>query len=188
MLCMESFQLPEIIRKIPSTSEKYVPFGVGILEMLDTTVTCEMCEELFVSNSPHTALTLNGADIIGNGSGSHHQLRKLDVRVNLMLGAMAKCGGLYLYSNQQGCDGGRLYFDGCAMIVSNGTLLKQGSQFSLNDVEVIFATVNLDDVQTYRNGFSSRNDQAALVQNPIPRISCHYDLCKLTNKKNTIFV
>ena len=63
-----------------------------------------------------------------------------------MLDATAKCGGVYLYSNQQGCDGGRLYFDGCSMVVSNGKLLAQGSQFSLNDVEVVVATVDLDDI------------------------------------------
>ena len=179
---MEQFRLPEIIRKIASTKFPCVPFGVGILDMLDATVTCEMCEELFVSNSPHTYLALNGADIIGNGSGSHHQLRKLDVRINLMLDATAKCGGVYLYSNQQGCDGGRLYFDGCSMVVSNGKLLAQGSQFSLNDVEVVVATVDLDDIQSYRGSCGSRNDQAALIRNHIPRIECNYNLCDLQKK------
>jgi hypothetical protein len=41
-----------------------------------------------------------------------------------------------MYANQQGCDGGRLYFDGCACIAVNGALVAQGSQFSLRDVEV----------------------------------------------------
>lgn len=45
-------------------------------------------------------------------------------------------GGVYLYANQQGCDGGRLYFDGCACVAVNGQLVAQGSQFSLKDVEV----------------------------------------------------
>jgi hypothetical protein len=43
---------------------------------------------------------------------------------------------VYLYANQQGCDGGRLYFDGCACAAVNGQLVAQGSQFSLADVEV----------------------------------------------------
>jgi len=51
------------------------------------------------------------------------------------------------YSNQQGCDGeGREYFDGCALIVLNGHIVAQASQFSLNDVEVISATVDLDEI------------------------------------------
>jgi hypothetical protein len=36
-------------------------------------------------------------------------------------------GGIYLYSNQRGCDGGRLYFDGSAMIIMNGRLYAQGT-------------------------------------------------------------
>lgn len=43
---------------------------------------------------------------------------------------------MYLYANQQGCDGGRLYFDGCACVAVNGHLVAQGSQFSIKDVEV----------------------------------------------------
>ena len=32
---------------------------------------------------------------------------------------------MYLYANQKGCDGGRLYFDGCAMVWVNGELVAQ---------------------------------------------------------------
>lgn len=56
-----------------------------------------------------------------------------------MKDATNKNGGIYLYSNQQGCDGDRLYYDGCAMIIVNGEIVAQGSQFSLNEVEVITA-------------------------------------------------
>ena len=52
----------------------------------------------------------------------------------LFLDKNLKVGGIYLYSNQQGCDGDRLYYDGCAMIVMNGNVIAQGSQFSLRDV------------------------------------------------------
>jgi hypothetical protein len=46
-------------------------------------------------------------------------------RLELMMSATAKSGGVYLYANQQGCDGGRLYFDGCAAVVVNGSLVAQ---------------------------------------------------------------
>ncbi len=39
--------------------------------------------------------------------------------------AYMQSGGVYLYANQQGCDGERVYYDGCAMIVANGFLLGQ---------------------------------------------------------------
>jgi len=40
--------------------------------------------------------------------------------VSLIMSATAKSGGVYLYANQCGCDGSRLYFDGCSLIVANG--------------------------------------------------------------------
>lgn len=45
-------------------------------------------------------------------------------------------GGIYILSNQKGCDGDRLYYDGCAMISMNGETVAQGSQFSLDDVVI----------------------------------------------------
>ena len=50
----------------------------------------ETCEELFTPQSPHISLALSGVEIISNGSGSHHQLRKLDTRLDLIKGATAK--------------------------------------------------------------------------------------------------
>lgn len=44
-----------------------------------------------------------------------------------MRGATRKCGGVYMYANQQGCDGNRLYYDGCACIASNGEFIAQVS-------------------------------------------------------------
>ncbi|XP_064397705.1 glutamine-dependent NAD(+) synthetase-like isoform X2 [Halichondria panicea] len=71
-------------------------------------------------------------------------------RVDLIRSATTKVGGVYLYSNLIGCDGERVYYDGSCMIALNGEVLAQGSQFSLDEVEVITATVDLDDVTSYR--------------------------------------
>jgi hypothetical protein len=49
-------------------------------------------------------------------------------KVDLMRDATTKSGGIYVYANQQGCDGGRLYFDGCAVIFINGELVAQGEK------------------------------------------------------------
>ena len=87
---------------------------------------------------------LNGVEIFTNSSGSHHELRKLQTRTSLIIEATRQAGGIYLYANQQGCDGDRLYYDGCAMCIVNGRVVAQGSQFSLNDVEVVTATIDLE--------------------------------------------
>jgi len=68
-----------------------------------------------------------------------------------------------VYANQQGCDGDRIYYDGCSLISLNGKLICQGSQFSLQDVEVVVTTVDLETVRTHRVGKNSRNQQAALM-------------------------
>jgi len=156
---LDDHVLPLSISKI--TGQRSVPFGVMILECKDCTVTSETCEELFTPDSPHILLGLNGAEIIANGSGSHHQLRKLDQRLNLIKSATAKGGGCYLYANQQGCDGDRLYYDGCAMITVNGTTRAQGEQFSVYDVQVITAVVDLSDIRSFRASTPSRARQAA---------------------------
>ncbi|CAH2355498.1 glutamine-dependent NAD(+) synthetase [[Candida] railenensis] len=146
----EEFRLPKRL------GGGYVAFGDCIINTLDTCFGAETCEELFTPQSPHIAMALDGVEIFTNSSGSHHELRKLDTRMQLITEATKKCGGVYLYSNQKGCDGDRLYYDGCACIVVNGEMVAQASQFSLADVEVITATIDLDDVRAYRNQKSSQ--------------------------------
>lgn len=170
---LEDHYLPRMIREI--TGQDIVPIGDAAIATRDTALASETCEELFTPASPNIYLGLDGIEIIGNGSGSHHELRKLHKRIDLIRGASAKGGGVYLYANQQGCDGGRLYFDGCALIAVNGQIVAQGSQFSLKDVEVITATVNLEEVRSARAAFTSRMVQASMAE-PVPRVTVEFDL------------
>jgi NAD+ synthase (glutamine-hydrolysing) len=170
---IEDHSLPRLITAV--TGQEHVPFGDAALATRDTLLASETCEELFAPYSPHTYLGLDGVEIFANGSGSHHELRKLQKRIDLICSASAKSGGIYLYSNQQGCDGGRLYFDGCALIAVNGQVVAQGSQFSPLDVEVVIATVDLEDVRAYRGAIGSRQVQASAAQ-PVPRIPVDFEL------------
>jgi len=170
---VEEHALPRMIRKI--TGQNTVPIGDAAIATRDTVLASETCEELFAPDSPHIHLGLNGIEIIANGSGSHHELRKLNKRIDLIRSAVAKGGGIYLYANQQGCDGGRLYFDGCALIAINGEVVAQGSQFSPRDVEVITATVDLEDVRSYRAAVISRMVQGSQSE-AVPRIYAEFDL------------
>jgi NAD+ synthase (glutamine-hydrolysing) len=144
-----------------ATGQSTAPIGIATLTLRDATLAAESCEELFTPNSPHVALALAGVDIIANGSGSHHQLRKLHTRVDLVRGATAKGGGAYLYANQRGCDGGRVYYDGCAMAFVDGACLAQGAQFGLLDVEVLTVNIDLDAVRARRAARPSAGRQAA---------------------------
>ncbi|KAK6947955.1 NAD/GMP synthase [Dillenia turbinata] len=155
------FHLPDEISE--DLSQKSVPFGYGFIQFLDTlrAVAAEVCEELFTPIPPHAELALNGVEVFMNASGSHHQLRKLDLRLRAFIGATHTRGGVYMYSNHQGCDGSRLYYDGCSCVVVNGHVVAQGSQFSLKDVEVVVAQVDLDAVASHRGYISSFQEQAS---------------------------
>ncbi|GAU11831.1 hypothetical protein TSUD_75820 [Trifolium subterraneum] len=78
-----------------------------------------------------------------------------------------------MYSNQQGCDGDRLYYDGCASVVVNGDVVAQGSQFSLNDVQVVVSQIDLDVVASLRGSLSSFQEQAS-CKTKVPSVDVPY--------------
>ncbi|KAH8690888.1 hypothetical protein BGW36DRAFT_306121 [Talaromyces proteolyticus] len=169
---VEQYYLPPHIQKLQG--RRQVPIGDVVLSTIDTTLAAETCEELFTPNSPHINMGLNGVEIFTNSSGSHHSLRKLDERIALISEATRKNGGVYLYSNQLGCDGDRLYYDGCAMIFVNGDIVGQSSQFSLNEVEVVVATIDLEVVRAYR--FAPSRGLQAVAAPPYERIELDFSL------------
>lgn len=159
--------------------QRTAPFGIGIIETNGARLCSETCEELFTIRAPHGLFALNGVDIVGNGSGSHHQLRKLNYRIDAMKTATGKAGGVYLYANQQGCDGQRLYFDGCSSVLVNGEVVAQGSQFGISDIEMVLATVDLDAVRSLRASLTSHGAQT-MTATRLPVVRADYNLhCRL---------
>ncbi|KAL0928967.1 hypothetical protein M5K25_000905 [Dendrobium thyrsiflorum] len=169
------FQLPSHISE--AISQVSVPFGFGYIQFQDTAIAAETCEELFTASAPHVGLAYNGVEVFMNASGSHHQLRKLNVRIDAVKSATTRCGGVYMYSNHQGCDGGRLYYDGCCFIAVNGDVVAQGSQFSLKEVEVLTAIVDLDAVSSYRASVSSFRESAS-HESKVPLVKIPRRLCR----------
>ncbi|OIW09899.1 hypothetical protein TanjilG_32048 [Lupinus angustifolius] len=175
------FQLPIEISE--ALGQNSVPFGYGFVKA----IAAEVCEEFFTPIPPHSELALNGVEVFMNASGSHHQLRKLDVRLRAFIGATHTRGGVYMYSNHQGCDGGRLYYDGCASVVVNGDVVAQGSQFSLKDVEVVVAQIDLDVVSSLRGSVSSFQEQAS-CKTKVPSVEVPYSLCQHFNLKTRLSI
>lgn len=116
------------------TGQKQCPFGDAVIATRDTCLGYEICEELWNIRSTHIDMSLSGVEIIVNSSGSYMQLRKAYIITDLIKNASFKAGGAYLYSNCRGCDGQRVYFNGCSSIALNGDLIARGKQFSLQDV------------------------------------------------------
>ena len=143
----------------------------------DTEVGQEICEELWQPGSPNIMMGLDGAEIIINSSGSHFALGRIKERLDLVKGATIKGGGAYVYSNLIGCDGNRLYFDGCSMIAANGKFLAIGKRFSFREVEVVTAVLDVDSIREEKIAMKSRCGEAANIETPFPRVKIDFDLC-----------
>lgn len=102
---VEDYYLLRIVYKL--TGQKKARIGDALISTLDSCMGTETCEELFTPKSPGIGAGLDGCEIFSNSSGSHHEL-KLNMRIDLIRQETLKCGGIYLYANQQGCDGDRL--------------------------------------------------------------------------------
>jgi len=164
---IEEFYLPRIIQDI--TGQSKVPIGDAVLALQDTVIGYEICEELWNPLSSHIDMSLDGVEIFVNGSGSYMELRKAYVSVDLVKSATAKCGGMYLFSNLRGCDGERVYFNGCSSLCLNGEIVGRTAQYGIEEVEVATATIDLEDIRSYRNSVRSRNIKAASAPS-FPRI------------------
>uniref|UniRef100_M3Y9R3 Glutamine-dependent NAD(+) synthetase n=1 Tax=Mustela putorius furo TaxID=9669 RepID=M3Y9R3_MUSPF len=173
----EEYFLPRMIQDVTKQLQETTSFGDTVLATQDTCIGSEICEELWTPHSPHVDMGLDSMETFTNASGSHHVLRKAHTRVDLVTMATAKNGGIYLLANQKGCDGDRLYYNSCALIATNGCIFAQGSQFSLDDVEVLAATLDLEDVRSHRAEISSyeRTLRASKVS-PYPHVKVDFAL------------
>ena len=70
-----------------------------------------------------------------------------------------------MHSNFVGFDGTRTFYDGQAMIFSNGKCLACTNPFSLKEVELAVASVDLNEIDIYRTCLPSRNIQAGVYIN-----------------------
>ncbi|KAJ6638435.1 Glutamine-dependent NAD(+) synthetase [Pseudolycoriella hygida] len=171
----EDFCLPRMISD--QTGQRTVPIGDAVLSTKDTCIGYEICEELWHVKSTHIDLSLSGVEIMVNASGSYMELRKAYVAADLIKNASYKAGGAYLFSNLRGCDGQRVYFNGCSAIALNGDIIARGKQYAIQDVEVTTATFDLEDIRSFRMSIRSRSNSAA-GSATYPRVMVDHELSK----------
>lgn len=164
------YTLPESITLI--NGQPTAPFGNAMLRTEDGFfIGAESFDELQSPIPSSTDLFLQGAHIVLNLSASHFSLNTLHEKCYLVSSATVKTGGIYLYANLRGCDGQRLYFDGSSMIAMNGSILAMTPQFSVNEVDVVSAVLDLSEVDSYRTPVPSRSIQAEeTIRNTFPII------------------
>jgi NAD+ synthase (glutamine-hydrolysing) len=123
---------------------KEIPFGPELyfdFEGMHTCIAIEICEDLFVPNSPSVTHGLNGANVVLNLSASDELVGKADYRKSLLEAQTTKSVMAYVYVSAGMSESTTdLLFGGHTMIYENGTLLSE-SRFEedhmiLSDIDV----------------------------------------------------
>lgn len=111
-----------------------VSFGTDILfknvEMSELSLACELCEDMWVPDSPSIRHALNGATLIVNLSGSTETTGKDDYRRELISLTSAKllCGYIYATAGD-GESSTDLVFGGQNIIAEDGSVLAEKKRF-----------------------------------------------------------
>merc|ERR1719346_773999 len=80
-----------------------------------------------------------------------------------------------MFSNLRGRDGQRTYFNGCSSVSVNGEVVARTAQYSVDEVEVAVAVVDLEEIRSYRNNIRSRTFKAASAPT-FPRVNVDFSL------------
>lgn len=116
-----------------------VPFGTDQLFVCQNVpgfvVGCEICEDLWVAQSPGISHALHGATVLVNLSASSETVGKDEYREMLVKSASARllCGYVYV-SAGEGESTQDLVFGGHNLIAENGVVLAQGKRFQCGEV------------------------------------------------------
>ncbi|MBD5100551.1 MAG: NAD(+) synthase [Clostridiales bacterium] len=118
-----------------SVAGKFVPFGqlIYVNEELpnDYAFGVEICEDLWVANSPSVALCQKGAKIILNLSASNEVVGKSEYRRNLVAVQSGKLDCAYIYASAgDGESTTDVVFSGHNIIAESGNILAQSKLFS----------------------------------------------------------
>ena len=114
--------------------DREVPFGTDQLFVCRNVpgfvVGCEICEDLWVAQSPGTSHALQGATVLVNLSASNETVGKDEYRELLVRSASARLLSGYVYASAgEGESTQDLVFGGHNLIAENGVILAQGKRF-----------------------------------------------------------
>lgn len=122
-----------------------IPFGTQILYEIDAIeglkVGCEICEDLWVTQSPSAAHALAGATVIVNLSASDETVGKDEYREMLVKASSAGSITGYIYASAgEGESSQDLVFGGHNLIAENGSILIQAKRF---ENQTIYAQLDI---------------------------------------------
>ena len=143
----------------------------------ETAFGIEICEDLWMPNSPSIALALGGAEIVLNLSASTELVAKADYRRDLVRMQSARAICAYVYAAAGPSESTKdVVFGGHLIAAENGRVLAESNRFELNGsalcVEVDCQRLRHDRIQ--RNLFASSPRPAALAvvdAGPVPALA-----------------
>lgn len=147
-----------------SFDQEEIPFGADILfqakGMEELLVGCEICEDIWVPDSPGISHAMAGATVLVNLSASSETIGKDSYRQMLVKSASAKliCGYVYC-SSGEGESTQDLVFGGHNIIAENGTVLNEAKRF---ENQITYGDIDLGRLGMERrrmNTFGSKEDK-----------------------------
>jgi NAD+ synthase (glutamine-hydrolysing) len=121
-----------------------IPFGDYRVRIGSWTMGVEICQDAWEGDKrPAHALAKRGVSLVVNPTASHFSFGKSKVRQNLTREGSRIIDGVYVFANLLGNESGRVIFDGDAYVAKQGEVICQTNRFSLNNHELIYASVEL---------------------------------------------
>ena len=145
-----------------------VPFGTNLLFSCDTMpglqIGCEICEDIWVPDTPSTRHALAGATVMVNLSASNETVAKDEYRKMMVQAVSGRlvCGYIYA-SAGEGESTQDLVFSGHNMIAENGSILAEAKRFS---GETVYGDLDVHKLVSERrrmNTFLSEEHEGYLV-------------------------
>ncbi len=124
-----------------------IPVGTDLLfDLAGTKAGVEICEDLWILNSPHIELTNQGAQVTVNPSASPERVNRPAKRRSLVEMASERTMGAYVYA---GCDWTESTMDvvmsGHQMIVEDGSVVAERAPFA-TDTRLLTADIDLEHI------------------------------------------
>ncbi|MEM7181536.1 MAG: NAD(+) synthase [Spirochaetota bacterium] len=124
--------------------EEKVPFGNCYFQFTDFSLGIEVCEDSWVMQRPSFSHTTVGVDIILSLGASHFALGKHEVRRQIFRESSRSQNNVFVYSNLNGNEAGKVVFDGGCLVAQNGDIVAEGKRYHLKEYEILNAIVDLD--------------------------------------------
>jgi NAD+ synthase (glutamine-hydrolysing) len=150
----ENFQAHEYI----NFNHEQVPFGNIIFKSSDFSFGIEICEDSWVTHRPSSNLSVMGAEIILSMGASHFSFHKQSIRRRIFQESSRAQNNVFLYSNLNGNESGKIIFEGGSLIAQNGSILNEGRRLHFTDYEITKGVLDLDSIKQNKSK-NFRNNQ-----------------------------